>query len=149
MCYLLQLYRHFLFCKIHSGCFAPTRGSAKVAGFDLRSPNDVTILAKSKEVIKTDLQIKLRVGCYGRVAPRSGLAIQLHTDVGRGVIDEDYRGNLGVIIFNHSEKPFNVLCGHRIAQLICRKLYYPEIKEVKEIDDTKLGDEGFGSMGST
>jgi dUTP pyrophosphatase len=57
-------------------------------------------------VIETDLQIKLRGGCYGRVAPRSGLALQHHIDIGGGVIDEDYRDNLGVIIFNYSEKPF-------------------------------------------
>ena len=50
-----------------------------------------------------------------------------------------------MIIFSHSEKPFNVFCGDRIAQLICEKVYYPEIKEVKELDDTERGDEGFGS----
>lgn len=91
-------------------------------------------------MIKTDLQIKLPAGCYGRVAPHSGLALQHHIDVGGGTIDEDYHGNLGLIIFSHSEKPFNVFHGD------C-KIYYPEIKVVKELDDTKCGDEGFGSTG--
>jgi dUTPase len=48
-----------------------------------------------------------------------------------GVVDEDYRGNLGVVLFNHSDKPFNVSRGDRIAQLICQQIYYPELKEEK------------------
>jgi len=46
-------------------------------------------------------------------------------------VDEDYRGNLGVVLFNHSDKPFNVSRGDRIAQLICQQICYPELKEVK------------------
>lgn len=53
-------------------------------------------------MIKTYLQIKLPAGYYGRVAPHTGLALQHHIDVGGGIIDEDYHGNLGVIIFSHS-----------------------------------------------
>jgi len=48
-----------------------------------------------------------------------------------GVVDEDYRGNLGVVLFNHSDKPFNVSRGDRIAQLICQRICYPELEEVK------------------
>jgi dUTPase len=48
-----------------------------------------------------------------------------------GVVDEDYRGNIGVVLFNHSDKPFNISHGDRIAQLICEKIYYPELQEVK------------------
>jgi dUTPase len=48
-----------------------------------------------------------------------------------GIVDEDYRGNLGVVLFNHSDKPFNVSHGDRIAQLICQRIYYPVLHEVK------------------
>jgi dUTPase len=48
-----------------------------------------------------------------------------------GVVDEDYRGNVGVVLFNHSDKPFSVSRGDRIAQLICQQIYYPELQEVK------------------
>lgn len=48
-----------------------------------------------------------------------------------GVVDEDYRGNLGVVLFNHSDQPFNISYGDRIAQLICQKIYYPELQEVE------------------
>lgn len=57
---------------------------------------------------KTDIQIQLPHGCYGRVAPRSGLAHKHFIDVGAGVIDEDYRGNVGVIIFNFNDTEYKV-----------------------------------------
>jgi dUTPase len=47
-----------------------------------------------------------------------------------GVLDEDYRGNVGVVLFNHSDQPFNISRGDRIAQLICQRIYYPELQEV-------------------
>jgi len=62
--------------------------------------------------------MQLPDGCYGRIAPRSGLALKHHIDVGGGVIDQDYRGIVGVILYDHSDTPFVVSCGDRIAQLI-------------------------------
>lgn len=70
-------------------------------------------------------------GCYGRVAPRSGLAANHHIDIGAGVVDQDYRGNVGVVMFNHGAVPFVVKKGDRIAQLICEKIVYPEVEEVE------------------
>jgi dUTPase len=48
-----------------------------------------------------------------------------------GIVDEDYRGNLGVVLFNHSDQSFNISRGDRIAQLICQRIYYPVLQEVK------------------
>lgn len=48
-----------------------------------------------------------------------------------GVVDEDYRGNVGVVLFNHSDQPFNISRGDRIAQLICQRIYYPELQAVE------------------
>lgn len=64
-----------------------------------------------------------------------------------GVIDEDYRGNVGVVLFNHSDKEFAVKKGDRIAQLICEKIFYPDIVEVTNLSETKRADGGFGSTG--
>lgn len=64
-----------------------------------------------------------------------------------GVIDEDYRGNVGVVLFNHSDDDFHINEGDRIAQLICEKIYYPKLEEVSEMDDTTRGSSGFGSSG--
>lgn len=62
--------------------------------------------SRGKKLIKTDLQVEIPQGCYGRVAPRSGLAHKNFIDVGAGVIDSDYRGNVGVILFNFSDDEF-------------------------------------------
>ena len=62
------------------------------------------IKAGGKELCKTGISIKMPPGVYGRVAPRSGLAWKKHIDVGAGVIDADYRGNVGVVLFNHGEE---------------------------------------------
>lgn len=77
----------------------------------------------------TDIQIAVPNGTYGRVAPRSGLAHKHFIDVGAGVIDQDYRGNVGVILFNFGENVFKVNKGDRIAQLICERISYPDIQE--------------------
>lgn len=57
------------------------------------------------------------------------------------------RGNLGVVIFNHSDEDFKVAAGDRIAQLICEKIEYPELEELPSLDETKRGGQGFGSTG--
>ncbi|XP_023288744.1 protein N-terminal glutamine amidohydrolase isoform X2 [Orussus abietinus] len=79
------------FSKLSDKAFSPMKGSVASAGFDLRSAYDYTIPARGKELIKTDLQIEVPQGTYGRVAPRSGLALKYFIDVGAGVIDADYR----------------------------------------------------------
>jgi len=131
--------------KISSNAITPKRGSEKAAGYDLFSAQDVSIPKQGKALISTDIQIKLPEGCYGRVAPRSGLAWKHHLDVGAGVIDEDYRGTVGVVMFNHGPHDYDVKKGDRIAQLICERIFYPELEEVEELDETKRGEGGFGS----
>ena len=81
------------------------------------------------------------------VAPRSGLAWKHSIDVGAGVIDADYRGPVGVILFNHSDVDFEVKAGDRIAQMIIQKILTPEVAEVDDLDSTARGADGFGSTG--
>ena len=135
------------FVKLTENAHKPTRGSAHAAGLDLYSACNATVPARERVLIPTDLQMQLPEGCYGRIAPRSGLALKHHIDVGGGVIDQDYRGNVGVILYNHSDTPFVVSCGDRIAQLICERIYYPILEEVKILDITERGERGFGSTG--
>nr|XP_056721804.1 deoxyuridine 5'-triphosphate nucleotidohydrolase, mitochondrial [Euleptes europaea] len=135
------------FAKLSENAFAPSRGSSRAAGYDLYSAYDCEIPPSGKAVVKTDIQISLPSGCYGRVAPRSGLAANHFIDVGAGVIDEDYRGNVGVVLFNFGKETFKVKRGDRIAQLICERIYYPELEEVQVLDDTDRGSGGFGSTG--
>jgi dUTP pyrophosphatase len=88
-------------------------------------------------------------GYYARVAPRSGLAVKNFIDVGAGVIDEDYRGDVKVLLFNFGETDFEVKIGDRIAQLLIEKILHAQIAEVneKQLTSTVRGSGGFGSTG--
>ncbi|XP_063140398.1 deoxyuridine 5'-triphosphate nucleotidohydrolase isoform X4 [Rattus norvegicus] len=120
------------FVRLSEHATAPTRGSARAAGYDLYSAYDYTIPSMEKALVKTDIQIAVPSGCYGRVA---------------GVIDEDYRGNVGVVLFNFGKEKFEVKKGDRIAQLICERILYPDLEEVQTLDNTERGSGGFGSTG--
>ena len=78
---------------------------------------------------------------------RSGISWNHHLDIGAGVIDRDYTGNVGVILFNHSEIDFKVAAGDRVAQLILEKIEIAEVVEVEELEETERGIGGFGSTG--
>jgi len=134
--------------KLTEKAILPTRGSISAAGYDLYSAYDYVIPAQGKVLAKTDIQVKVPHGTYGRIAPRSGLAWKNHIDIGAGVVDEDYRGNVGVVMFNHSDKEFVVKAGDRVAQLVCEKIAYPELEELKTLDETIRGEGGFGSTGT-
>lgn len=92
--------------KLSEFATLPVRGSARAAGYDLFAAHEHTIPAQGKALIKTDLSLAIPVGHYGRIAPRSSLAWKNHLDVGAGVIDEDYRGPLGVVMFNFGTEEF-------------------------------------------
>ena len=135
------------FVRMTEKAIPPTRGSARAAGLDLHSACHIAVPARGKLLVLTDLQIHVPEGCYGRIAPRSELALHHHIDVGGGVIDGDYRGNVWVILFNYSDEPFVIAHGDRIAQLICEKAYFPVAEEVLAVDATERGVGGFGSTG--
>ncbi|XP_071719813.1 deoxyuridine 5'-triphosphate nucleotidohydrolase-like [Rutidosis leptorrhynchoides] len=133
--------------KLSEKAVLPTRGSSLAAGYDLSSAVETKVPARGKALVPTDLSIAVPEGTYARVAPRSGLAWKHSIDVGAGVIDADYRGPVGVILFNHSDVDFEVKLGDRIAQLIIQKIITPEIVEVDDLDSTVRGAGGFGSTG--
>jgi len=97
--------------------------------------------------VPTGISVALPPGCYGRIAPRSGIALKHAIDVGAGVIDSDYRGEVKVLLFNHSDDAFAVHIGDRIGQLICEQCLIVPIVEVPELDSTERGAQGFGSTG--
>merc|ERR1712127_568412 len=100
-----------------------------------------------KGIVKTDLSIACPIGTYARIAPRSGLAVKKFIDVGAGVVDADYRGPVGVVLFNFGEDDFHVKVGDRVAQLILERISMAETKEVSDLDETQRGEGGFGSTG--
>lgn len=126
----------------------PTRGSADAAGLDLYASARVMIEPNGKALVPTDIAISVPTGHYGRIAPRSGLAVKNHIGVGAGVIDSDYTGPVQVVLFNHSAtEPFAVNLGDRVAQLILEQISIPEMVEVAELTPSVRGSAGFGSTG--
>ena len=75
-------------------------------GAAARSAFDCVVPARGKAVVRTGLAIAIPHGTYARIAPRSGLAVKHFVDTGAGVVDEDYRGEVGVVLFNHGDRDF-------------------------------------------
>lgn len=129
----------------------PKYETAGSAGMDLTASIDEDIIIKSGEIklIKTGIAIALEKGFEAQIRPRSGLALKngitvLNTP---GTIDSDYRGEICVILINHSKLDFVVSRGMRIAQMIIAKYQQAEIIEVENLDETVRGTSGFGSTG--
>ncbi|VDK77642.1 unnamed protein product [Litomosoides sigmodontis] len=135
------------FKKLSENAQIPTYGSEWAAGADLYSAYDCVVPAKGKASVGTDLEVEIPRGYYGRVAPRSGLAVKKFIDVGAGVVDSDYRGHLNVVLFNFGSEDFQVKKGDRIAQLICEKISHCKFVEVKMLEKSGRGTDGFGSTG--
>ena len=133
--------------KLTYDSIIPTRGSSGSVGYDLYSNMECVIRAAERGCVSTGITIVLPSGVYGRVAPRSGLAVKHGIQVGAGVIDPDYTGEIKVVLFNHGDKDFEVKKGDRIAQLILEKYETPPIEEISIVEDTDRGSSGFGSTG--
>lgn len=127
----------------------PTRGSVDAAGLDLYADVEtaITIPPNRRALIPTNVRMQIPKGHYGRIAPRSGLALKNGIDVMAGVIDADYRGTVGVILYNTDhETEFTVSPGDKVAQIIIE--HSPQFTCVEEsTDDTARGSGGYGSTG--
>jgi dUTP pyrophosphatase len=112
----------FLVRRLNSDALMPCKGSKSAAGYDLHACEDTVVPAEGKAIIHTGIAFRTPPNTYGRIAPRSGLAAKHHIQVGAGVIDEDYRGEVCVVLFNHAKTDFNVSKHDRIAQVIIEKI---------------------------
>ena len=133
---------------LHEDAVLPTRGSEHSAGIDLSAylpTGPIRIKPGERKLIKTGIAVAIASFAYGRVAPRSGLAKEFGLDVMAGVVDRDYRGDVGVIHVNHGERPVTIRNGDRIAQLIEEACYYDPIEQVSELPTSDRGESGFGS----
>ena len=135
--------------KLTFDAIVPTRGSDGAVGYDLYSSEDAVVPNQAgRALVGTGITVVLPPGVYGRVAPRSGLAVKHCINVGAGVIDPDYTGEIKVVLFNHGMEDFEIKKGDRIAQLILERCETPMIKEIGLLEETLRGEGGFGSTGS-
>ena len=121
----------------------PTRGSDQAAGLDLYSTIETLVPPGESVLIKTGIAIELPAGTYGRIAPRSSLAIR-GIETGAGVVDRDFRGEVKVLLRNWSDEDLRVYKGDRVAQLVVEKILEVGVNHVEDLSETARGNRGFG-----
>jgi dUTP pyrophosphatase len=147
--------------KLNEKASLPKRSQDGDAGYDLSSSGYYEILPGERVLIKTGLKMKIPDGLYGRIAPRSSLAVKNGIDVLGGVVDSNYTGEVCVILLNTQKEikqldlfapssvpgVFVVKPGDRIAQIIFENYSILDVEEALELEGTNRGEKGFGSTG--
>ncbi|MFN3674466.1 MAG: dUTP diphosphatase [Sphingomonas pseudosanguinis] len=131
------------------GLALPAYATPGAAGMDVVAAESLTLAPGARAAVATGFAIAIPPGYEVQVRPRSGLALKhgitcLNTP---GTIDEDYRGEVKVILANLGQEPFAVVRGERIAQLVPAPVQRATLTEVETLDDTQRGTGGFGSTG--
>jgi dUTP pyrophosphatase len=135
------------FKKLDPDAVLPERASQSSAGLDLYSIEAVSLKPGERRLVRTGLAVAIPEGFYGRVAPRSGLAVKKGIDVLAGVIDADYRGEVGCLLYNAGDETITLPAQSKICQLIIEKIITPDAVWVESLSDTVRGSGGFGSSG--
>lgn len=139
------------FKKLHEDAIIPQYQTKGSAGFDFHAIVDNSEWINSGEslLVKTGLSIEIPEGHELQIRSRSGLALKNGIVVlnSPGTIDSDYRGEIGIILVNHSKFHHTIKTGERIAQGVICKVEQPEIIVVEELSETSRGEGGFGSTG--
>ena len=138
-----------LFKRVHADAVLPAYVHPGDAGLDLCACEAATLLPGERRLVRTGLVMELPSGTEAQLRPRSGLALKhgitlLNTP---GTIDEGYRGELGVILVNLGQEPFEVVPGMRIAQMVIAPVLRVAVKESETLGETCRGEGGFGSTG--
>ncbi|MGP1507934.1 MAG: dUTP diphosphatase [Sphaerochaeta sp.] len=139
--------------KLDKGARLPKYGSSQAAGADLCAclgPGVTLEIAPHEHVmVPTGVRISIPIGFEVQVRPRSGLAAKFGITVlnSPGTVDSDYRGELKVILINHSDRTFVVNDGDRIAQMVIARHESAFFEVVESLDETDRGEGGFGSTG--
>ena len=135
-----------LSCRV-SGESIPQYAHAGDAGADITSSEKIAIPPRERALVSTGVRLEIPEGCVGLIWPRSGLAVKKGIDCGAGVIDSHYRGEVKVLLFNHSDTEFQIEPGDRIAQILIQKVERVEFLPAEQLNETDRNDAGFGSTG--
>lgn len=134
--------------KLDTNAIKPTKAHENDAGYDLYSRTQAEVLPRTNHSFDTGVHVEIPHGYVGLVCGRSGLNFNKHLVLGGiGIIDENYRGTIGVKLYNEGEWTQCVNPGDRIAQLVIVPCYSEGIDVVDELSDTDRGSGGFGSSG--
>ena len=136
--------------KINEDAILPYKAHNDDAGFDLFSVEEATLKPFERKLIHTGLTMELPKDTEAQVRPRSGLALKHGISVLNtpGTVDEGYRGEIAIILINLGSEDFVITKGMKIAQMVVKKTYDVEIKEVEVLSETGRGAGGFGSTGT-
>ena len=135
-----------LSCRF-SGQSIPQYAHAGDAGADITASEKIAIPPRERTLVSTGVRLEIPEGYVGLIWPRSGLAVKKGIDCGAGVIDSHYRGEVKVLLFNHSDNEFQIEPGDRIAQILIQKVERVEFHLVDQLNETARSDAGFGSTG--
>lgn len=133
--------------KLHPDAIVPKYALPGDAGMDLYACETVVLEPNQKTTVKTGIAMAIPKGHVALVWDKSGIASKHHLHTLAGVIDENYRGELGVVIGNFGSVPYTIEKGKKFAQLLIQPVLQPETKEVDSLDETVRGSGGFGSTG--
>lgn len=137
---------------MYEGCddLLPVKAHADDAAFDLRSRIDITLPVGNSTLVPTGVFIELPVNYEAQVRPRSGLALKHNLTLTNspGTVDAGYRGEVGVIMFNHGPEEFVIKRGDRIAQMVIAELPQVELDLCDALSSSNRGEGGFGSTGT-
>ena len=129
----------------------PNYQTPNSSGMDLYAATENAIILKPNEIklIPTGIKLSIPKGYEGQIRPRSGLALKNSVGIlnSPGTIDADYRGEVGVVMFNFGKEDFVISRGDRIAQIVFCKVEKAQLIEVDELDSTKRNEGGFGHTG--
>ena len=135
-----------LVCRV-SGKSLPQYAHAGDAGADLKASESVIIPSRDRALVPTGMCLEIPEGHVGLIWPRSGLAFKKAIDSGAGVIDSHYRGEIKILLFNHSDLDFQIQPGDRIAQILIQKVERVQFLPAEKLTETTRNKEGFGSTG--
>lgn len=134
---------------LHADAKIPTQAREWDAGYDLCCLDRIALYPGERALIKTGISVAIPQGYYGRILPRSGLAIQSGIDVLAGVIDAGYRGEIGVVLLNTDKHgTWEVEPGTKIAQLVIQRCENVQFNVADTLPETARGAGGFGSTGA-
>jgi dUTP pyrophosphatase len=135
--------------KLDAAAKIPTYAHADDAGMDLYALAGVTIEPGERTIIKTGIAMAIPSGHVGLIWDKSSVPVKKGVTTLAGVVDAQYRGEIGVVVYNTDREPQSFVAGEKVAQMVIQAVMNPQVTEVHELDETERGDGGYGSTGST